>query len=234
MTLAEFRLRIGQTLNLATSSAHNERDLVDSWVNEGIVKVLTATKVNKKTAQVQLTADKGDYTLDPVMLSFDDIWIEPTPNSGYQPMLEFIDSYDIRAMRNASSPAVASPPSYISFEGNTIFLYPNPSSGDVMHIVYVPRPTPLTDEDHDPSIAPFGEIPAEWHDVIEAYAKWKAADYADDASSQVGQAYKAEYESGVIGMKVNLTKKAGVRIGHARVGRRRTTRLAPPGVDIRG
>jgi len=234
MNLATFRLRIGQTLNLKTNAEGTERDLVDSYINEAVEQFLLKTKVNKKTAQVSLTDDVGDYTLDPIMLSFDDMWIGSPSDSGYVPMLEPIDSWDVRAMRNVSS-VTPGPSRYYAFEGNVIMLYPTPSTGDVLHIVYVPRPSPMTDDSHDPSAAPYGEVPSEFHHIVEAYAKWKSADYADDGSSQVGAMYQAEYERGLIEAKVLLSRKAGMFTGMAKVGRRnRLQRYASPGVDTGG
>ncbi len=240
MNLGTLRLRVAQTLNVAqganvNSTASGERDLLDGYINEGVEQVLLRTKVNKKTASVALTAGVGDYTLDPIMLSFDDMWISPASNPSWLPMLEPLDTYDIRAMRNLQS-VVASPTIYYAFEGNVIMLYPLPAAGDTLHIVYVPRPTAMTNQSHDPSQSPYGELPSEFHTVVEDYAKWKMADYADDGSSQIGAKYQTDYEGGIIRIKTLLVKKGGVRTGRAQVGRRgkNALRYAPPGVDIRG
>ncbi len=237
MTLGTLRSRVGNALNIAGggTAAGTELDLLDGYINEAVEQILLRSKVNKKTATVALTDGVGDYTLDPVMLAFDDMWIAAAQSPGWTPMLYPVDSYDIRAMRNTSS-VIASPSTYYAFEGNVIMLYPTPTTGDVLHIVYVPRPTPMTATGNDPSIAPYGEIPSEFHPLIEAYAKWKMADYADDASSQLGQSYMQEYEQGLDRMKGLLAKKGGIRTGYAKVGNRRrlVSRFAPPGVDIRG
>jgi len=237
MTLGTLRSRVGQALNVAGGGtvAGAELTLLDGYINEAVEQILLRTKVNKKTAVVGLTDGVGDYTLDPIMLAFDDMWIAPAASTSWTPMLFPVDSFDIRAMRLSQS-IVASPSIYYAFEGNVIMLYPNPGTGDALHIVYVPRPTPMTDTGNDPSVAPYGEVPSEFHTLIEAYAKYKMADYADDASSQLGQTYMQEYEQGLDRMKMLLTKKGGIRTGYAKVGNRRRmlTRFAPPGVDIRG
>lgn len=237
MTLGDIRKRVGLALNVAGGGTvdGDERDLLDSYANEAVEQILLRTKVNKKTAQITLTAGVGDYTLDPIMLAFDDIWITPGIDSDYQPMLVPVDSYDIRSMRNLAT-AVAAPAAYYAFEGNVIMLYPTPATGDKMHIVYVPKQVNLLSDDaHDPSLSDYGGIPAEYHHLIETYTKWKMADYADDASSQVGQKYQTDFETGVIAMKVALARKAGVRTGYATVGRRgRFSRYASPGVDTGG
>lgn len=234
MNLGTLRTRVGAALGVAGggSVAGTERTLIDGYVNEGVEQILLRVKPVKKTATVGLTANVGDYTLDPIMLSFEDVYIIPAANPGYVPMLIPVDSFDIRSMRNTAA-TVAAPAAYYAFEGNVIMLYPTPATGDVLHIIYTPRPTAMTDAAHDPSQSPYGEIPSEFHHIIEAYAKWKMADYADDASSQVGQTYRGEYEQGLQSMKATLLKKGGVRIGYARVGRRdRFSRYASPGVDV--
>lgn len=237
MNLGTLRTRVGQALNVAGggSVAGTELTLLDGYINEAVEQILLRTKVNKKTATVALTSGQGDYTLDPIMLAFDDMWIAPAGGSTWMPMLEPVDSWDIRSMRNVS-PTVATPTKYYAFEGNVIMLYPNPGSGDVLHIVYVPRPTAMSSTSHDPSIAPYGEIPSEFHHLIESYAKWKTADYADDQSSQQGQAYMQLYEQGLAMMKSLLNRKGGIRTGYAKVGnkRNRWQRFAPPGVDTGG
>jgi hypothetical protein len=237
MTLGTLRSRVGQALNVAGGGtvAGAELTLLDGYINEAVEQILLRSKVNKKTAAVALTSGVGDYTLDPIMLAFDDMWIAPAANPSWTPMLYPVDSYDIRAMRLSQS-IVAAPSTYYAYEGNVIMLYPSPGTGDVLHIVYVPRPNAMTATGNDPSIAPYGEVPTEFHPLIESYAKWKMADYADDASSQLGQSYMQEYEMGLDRMKGLLTKKAGIRTGYAKVGNRRRylTRFAPPGVDIRG
>jgi len=234
MNLGNIRLRVGQVLNVAgggTATSGNELTLLDAYANEAVEQVLLRTKVNKKTAEVALTVDVGDYVLDPIMLAFDDAWVESATSTGFSPMIDYVDSFDIRAMRNTQA-TIGTPTRYAAYEGNVIMLYPNPGTGDMLHIVYVPRPTAMTSSSHDPSIAPYGEIPLEFHEVIESYVKWKMADYADDASSQVGSKYEADFERGILRMKSVLIRKAGVRTGHARVGMPgRYSRFAPPGVD---
>jgi hypothetical protein len=238
VNLGQLRLHVAQALNVANGANVNtiagaERTLLDEYLNEGVEQILLRTKVNKKTASIALTSGVGDYTVDPIMLAFDDAWITPGASVGWNPMLERVDSYDIRQMRQAVG-SVASPSQYYAFEGNVIMLYPSPATGDTMHIVYTPRPSAMTSTGNDPSVSPYGEIPSEFHWIIEQYGLWKMADYADDGSSQVGQTYTSGFERGISQMKMLLNKKAGVRSGRASTSRRnRSGFRAPPGVDVR-
>jgi len=230
LNLDLYRKRVAGSIGLDTENAGTERDLVDGWVNESIIQFLLRTKIVKKTATLTLTAGQGDYTLDATVLAWEDPYVLPASGQGYP--LERVDSFDIRQMRLLAT-AVSAPPNYYDFEGNTLLLYPNPASGDTLHIVYVPKPSALLSSTNDaPSDATRGEIPEEYHPVLEDYVKWKAAEHANDSSSQNGQMFRAAWEKGLVETKVINTRRAGVKIGRARVGRERYRwRYSPPGVD---
>ena len=54
--------------------------------------------------------------------------------------------------------------------------------------------------------------------MLENYAKWKAAEYANNGPTQLGQMFKAEWESGVVAVKVATARKAGLNTQRVRLG----------------
>jgi hypothetical protein len=77
-----------------------------------------------------------------------------------------------------------------------------------------------------PSMEAFGAIPDEYHDAIVSYALWKAADYADDGSSQMGERYRLLYEGQdgrggrIAQIKTLINKRGTARAPRARVSMR--------------
>lgn len=233
MNLQTFRLRVQRTLGLAaTTDSHDEQTLVDGWVNEAREQFLIRTKIVKKTASLALTADEGDYTIDANILAFEDAYIVPA--EGQERMLDRVDSGEIRRLRRTAS-QIATHPYLYSYEAQTIMVYPTPgSSDDTLHIVYVPRPTSaLSATGHDPADAGYGDIPSEYHPALEAYTKWKAAEYVGHEASKNGQTYKEEWLSWVAEAKVIENRKGGVQRLRAQVGRRgRSGMPIGNGVDL--
>lgn len=234
MNLTTLKSRVSATVGLAGAAAGAEATLIEGWADEAALKFLQKTKAIKQTATITLTAGTADYTVDASILAFEDVYVVPV--SGQEQMLSPEDTYTIRAMRRASSPVIASPPYYYAYEGNMLLLYPTPaSSSDTLHIVYVGKPSG-TFVAAAGSVswldATLGNIPTQYHDVLESYVKMKAAQYSNDAPSQMGQIYKQEWEAGLIETKVTEAKRAGVRTAYAAGKRRRPIPLSP-GVDVR-
>lgn len=225
MDLTTFRLRVQASTGLAAASAgHYEQALVDGWVNEGIVQFLLRTKVVKKTAVLNLTANEGDYVLDPDILALEDLYVGDR-------ILQPVDTGDIRRWRLGAGTTDEGASKY-AYESQMLMLYPTPQSAGQLHIVYVQRPTPLTAAGHDPGVDPYGRIPAEYHPIIEAYAKWKGAEYSNDQASQNGATFSQQYEAAIMQTKVLETRKAGVVTRRALPGWRSKQGVGiSPGID---
>jgi len=231
MNLTTFRLRIQRTVGLAGGTAGDEQTLIDGWVNEAVEQFLIETKAVKKTASLTLAAGQGDYTIDADILAFEDLYIDPADGT-QEYMMVPVDTWDIRrARRVTSSPGV--PPYHYAYESQMLMIYPTPvSSSDTVHIVYVAKPSALLASGSDsPSDATRGNIPSQYHPVLEAYAMWKAAEYSNDAPSGMGEKFRAAYERGILRVKILESRKAGVRVSRARVGWRRSI-PARPGIDL--
>lgn len=235
MNVAEFANRITGAIGIdaatANSATSNEYTLFLSWLNESVVQFLRKTKVFKRTASLSVTATSADYTLDTDILAFEDVTY--TPADGSQRSLQQIDSAEIREMRLQTT-TTSMPPEFFAYEGQVIMLYPSPqSSSDALHVVYVPRPSSALAATADaPSATAYGGIPAEYHPVLESYVKWKAAEHANDKSSQNGAMFREQWEQGLTETRVSEQRKAGMRIGAVNVGKRNWRFRAGSGVDL--
>lgn len=222
MNLSTFRTRVSRAVGMSTSDA-GDLSLIDGWVNEGVLQFLKDTKANQITAVLSVTASSGDYTLDTDILSFTDLWYAPSGNQ--EVLLEQVDSREILRMRRTQQAADTSPRFYAQQGAHLLMLYPAPgSSSDLLHLIYTPRPAAMSVTSDAPSDATKGNVPAEYHDVIEAYAKWKAGEAEEHKPSNFGLSWQAEYAKGVAQARAHINRKSGVfkarKVGGVRSGRR--------------
>ena len=212
-TLASFRTTVSSIIGLDNTAASAEQQLIDGWVNEGVVQVLRRTRLKITIATLDLTAGAKDYELPPAIMFITEIIDERN-----QP-LERVTIAEINEWRRAAgSTAVAGTTTYsYALNGANMFMiYPTPSSStDTLTYYYVPRPTALALATDDPASATLGGIPAEYHRAVELYALWRAADYADDASSQQGDRYQRDFTGEIAQIRRDLQHKAGRRLAPA-------------------
>jgi hypothetical protein len=232
MNLDEFRNRVARAIGMSTEDT-GDLALIDGWVNEGTVQFLDRTKANVLTASLLTTAGVGDYTLDTDIMSFTDAWY--SQSGGNQDMvLEQVDSREILRLRRQASSASA--PRLFALQGaHLLMLYPAAlSSLDTLHILYTPRPSLISDVQHSPEDATRGGVPPEYHPVIEAYAKWKAAEAEEHKPSQFGLAFQAEFEKGCALARSSMNRKSGVFKARKVGGGGGRSRLPmTPGTDLR-
>jgi hypothetical protein len=230
MNLSEIRTRVARVSGMSTSTAA-DLALIDAWANDAVIQFLKDTKVNVLQASLSLTAGTPDYTLDTDILAFTDVWLD---HSQYDRIMEPTDSRQIMKMRLQGSVAGV-PPQYYALQGaNLIMLHPAPSANtDKLNIIYVPRPTSTLSASSDtPSATAYGNIPSEYHSVLEAYVKWKACEAEEHRASENGQMFMAEYNTGIARVRRDLNLKAGAFKAPARYGR--NIRFPTnPGVDLR-
>jgi hypothetical protein len=219
LNLAQFRSRVQNVVGLNSST---EVSLIDGWVNDAVVDFLTKTKAHKRLMEVACTADEMEYLLDTDMLAIEKLYFVPADSSRQTRLLEPADSADLlmASFQNASTEDNGT--RFYALEGaHLLLLYPAPSSSaDKLRGIYVPRPGTMSATGASPSSSAYGGIPAEFHPTLEAYAKWKAAEYDDDSSSGEGRAFKEEYDQGVALAKLTMNKKAGMRLAGATWGKR--------------
>lgn len=231
MNLSTFRTRVGRAIGLSTSDS-DDLALIDSFVNEAVVQFLKDTKVNVLKASLSVTAGSSDYTLDTDILSLTDVWFDPY--NGQETLLEPRDSRDIVRMRLFESAADVSPRYYGMQGAHLLMLHPAPASNsDLLHILYVPRPSSVLSATADsPAGTAYGNIPEEYHPTVEAYAKWKAAQAEEHKPSKFGEVFQTEYDLGISRVKADMNRKAGVFLPRKLVGRAPRWPVTP-GTDLR-
>lgn len=235
MTVAEFALRVTHAIGIdaatANSATSQEYTLFLGWLNESVVQFLRLTKVFKTITSISLTAAQENISVASTILALEDVVYNPA--SGQSRSLEQVDSSQIFEMRAGVSPAPTTGPSWYAYEGQQILLYPPAvSASDVLDILAVPRPTAMTATTATPSATANGGVPDEYHPVLESYVKWKAAEHSNDKSSGNGQAFKQEWDAGIVAARSTEMRKGGVLIGSVNLGRRDWRRYASPGVDV--
>lgn len=208
-TLAQFRTAIAAKIGLDNSTS-GDQGAIDLWVNEGVTDVLMRTNCKVQSADLNLTADTGDYTVDTDVLK---IVKATTTSQSVSYDLQQVPADDILAMRNASSTSI-SPAQYYAMLGSDLFMiYPTPSSStDTVTFYYVPRPATLSASSDSPD-----EVPAEFHKAIEFYALAEAGNYADDGTAQQGLMYLQVYEQWIKRIKKWVGLKGGHRLPFATV-----------------
>lgn len=224
LTRATLRSRVSGAIGLSNVTGNPEQVLIDGWLDEAVEQFLIETKCTVDTASLNLTAGVGDYVLPSSVLALKRLWI--VPSNGQEQDLEPESTTEVRRVRRYDS---ASNPRIYSLEGSEFLLIAPVavSSSDQLHWDYVPAPTAWPNPADTP---PF--IPSWAHPELEEYAKWKAADWDDDTSSEVGQAYLKGWELGIRKSRGRLNRLSG-KLSPARAGGSRRRRRVPtrPGID---
>jgi hypothetical protein len=102
-----------------------------------------------------------------------------------------------KARRNESSDDPNYPstdPAFTLIRSDVLIIKPTPTADGQIQVWAVVKPQQMSADTDSPDEEAFGAIPPEWHDAIVTYALWKAGDYADDGSSQMGERYRILYE----------------------------------------
>ena len=230
MNLATFRSRVARVSGMSTSDT-GDTTLIDGWVNDAIEQFLRETKLNVATASLAVTAGTADYSLDTDILAMQAIWYAPADS---QSALMIPLAPETLVQRRLFESGENTPPRYYALAGaNTIMLWPEPTtSTETIHILYVPRPAALSVTADTPSATANGNIPAEYHTILEAYAKWKACEAEEHKPSENGAVFQREWQAGVAQVRGDIKKKAGMNVPTVRLGRPRHV-PASPGVDVR-
>jgi len=231
LDLALFRTRISFATGLKNTAGNSEQVLIDGYVNEAVVQFLVETKCHIKKFAVQLQADQAWYDLDDDMLAIKELWIES--ESAQNVPLQPVEISEI-IRRQTLGGGVGAYPTVYALEGqNLLAIDPAAnSSSDELHGLYVPRPTSMSSGSHTPSTATHGNIPEEFHPVLQSYAMAKVTADDDKSIGKIPKEHQEDWDAGVIRARVRLNKKAGVFLAPARPGRKRIIPRTP-GTDIR-
>jgi hypothetical protein len=231
LTVLQCQTRVARVIGLSLSVS-DDMALMLGWYNDAVEQFLRETKLNVRPAAVSVTAGQSDYTLDDDILSMQAMWYGP--NTGTDAMMQPITPEDMYVRRMVERSG-GGPPNFYSLLGaHTLMIDPAPSdSGDVINMLYVPRPAAMSTSADIPSATANGNIPAEYHVILEAYVKWKAGEAEEHRPSDNGLQFQAEWERAVTRVKAELKRKAGPVIGSVRMGRGGVAHGYGNGVDIR-
>jgi hypothetical protein len=193
--------------------------VLGEWANDAVRDLLLQTGVKVATGTVTLTANTSDYTLDAAVMLIKHAYLDGTTDH----MLTQLAPADLLEMRvRGSATSSSDGPWYYALDGADLFrVYPTPTSAGTINLTYVPKPTEMSADAHDPSNATYGGIPTEFHPALLAYMYWKAASADDDQSSGQGERYRESYEAEVRKVRKYVNGKGNVRLPRASVGSRR-------------
>ena len=230
LTVLQLQTRVARSIGLSLSVTADTA-LMLGWYNDAVEQFLRETKINVRPASLAVTAGQADYTLDDDIMSMQAMWFQPA--QGSTSMMIPITAEDMyqRRMYNQTG----GPPQYYALLGaHTLLLDPSPTSNsDLLHMLYVPRPAAMAASSDSPSATAMGNIPSEYHTILEAYVKWKAGQAEEHRPSENGLQFQAEWEREITRVKGELRRKAGAVIGSVRMGRGHWAAGVGNGVDVR-
>jgi hypothetical protein len=231
LTVLQLQTRVARAIGLSLTVTADMALMLD-WYNEAVEQFLRETKVNIRPASLSLTAGQSDYTLDTDIMAMQAVWYEP--GDGTQSLMQAISPEDMYLNRMVEVTGGGPPTFYALLGAHTLMIDPSPSAGDAINMLYVPRPAAMAASSDSPAATAMGNIPSEYHPLLEAYVKWKAGQAEEHRPSENGLQYQSEWERGITAVKGQLRRKAGPVIGSVRLGRGGLgNRAVGNGVDIR-
>lgn len=217
MTLGDLIFRTAHRSGLSDDNP-DEHTLMLGWARDGVVEVLLETHCVVETGQTTLTIGSDLYTIDPVVL------LVLTARLLSQNQIYDLEVTQLERLRSRQRGQSTSPVQVMSVEGDRLYVYPTPTTADVITWDFVPRPQQqLTNSVDDPSSPAFGRIPPEYHRAIEYYMLWQSAEYDDKKFAETPQEIQGRFMQEV------------ARVGRRRKGKRGRTPPRPligyPGRD---
>ena len=191
MTRGELITVVSAKLGLNKSAGHEERALMEGWANEGVIEVLLATHCYTEIGDMALTANISEYRLDDDILAVMNDKITSGTNAGTFRVVTLEEMIDRQAANYTTD---RTGKSVVAMEGNLLIVYPAPVAGTTIRYFYIPRPTPMTDDAHDPSSATYGGVPSEYHKAIEYFMLWQGAEYDNKKAPMAPQEYATAFE----------------------------------------
>lgn len=188
--------------------------------NEGVVEVLLKTHAYMQIGEMTLTSGTSEYRLDANILAIDDGRGSTPSGIGPYELITLAQMIDYQA----ASPVGSGTRKLIAIEGDLMIVAPTPGSSEVLRFYYIPRPTSMTDDSHDPSVSTYGGIPSEYHRAIEYYMLWQGSE-ADQRVIGGGRSAipaevkrESDFDKECALVRKRLRRKAGRGIRGAVVG----------------
>lgn len=172
----------------------DETLLSKAMINQGVMDLLSRTRCTVRCIDLHVVGGVSQYVVNDELIGLVDI------EDGL-PKVQRDSSYQ---------------PSFTMIRSDILRLTPTPSEDGEVQVWGVKKPYPMVDDDDSPGDEEHGAIPPDFQDAIITYALWKAADYADDASSAQSERYRVLYEGqdgrgGRLGQIKMLVNKRGTQ-----------------------
>lgn len=214
MTRGQLVARVGAALGMQTDAGSEELGFLQDWANEGVVEVLLRTHIYIDIGDLTLTANQSEYRLDSTILAIDDGRGSTPAGIGPYTLVTLGDMIDLQS----AAPVATGPNKYIAIEGDLMIVAPTPASSESLRFFFVPRPSAMTQDSHDPSNATYGGIPTEFHRAIESYMLWRGALYDDKAVAQKPADFYQDFVRECAEIKKSKRQKRGRTLNPPRVG----------------
>ena len=173
MTRQEIVDRVTATIGLQDIEPLDEKSLVNGWVYQGTLDLLTRTRCVARCIHLQVTSGQSDYML----------------GSGVLALVDVRGANHTRLRRDDTATY-----GFTLIRSDILQVRPTPSEDGEVDVWAVVAPQPLQADDDDLGEEAFGAIPREFQDAIELYALWHAADYSHENQTQRGERYRVLYE----------------------------------------
>jgi hypothetical protein len=197
-----------------TDPNSDELKQLQDLCNAGVVEVLLETHCYTDVGDMDLQVGVDIYRTDASILAVKN---ERIKSQSMNYSFDVVSMQEILDLQNGLA-ATAAPPGKVAFENDLMMLYPAPSFVDTIRFIYVPVPTSMTLDTHDPSNPTYGGIPSWGHRAIEYYMLWQAAETDDKTSALSPKDYKAIFEEECGKIRKRARAKARRSLTPARVG----------------
>jgi hypothetical protein len=206
--------RVAAKASLATDTGHEELGFMQDWANEAVVDVLLRTHCYVDIGDMTLSTGVGRYRTDNNILAVLDAEVTSGGNPIDYTVISLEEMLDRERITSAADGAT-----FIAHEGTLMVVFPAPTSTTKIQFLYVPRPTKMTQDSHDPSTATYGGVQEEYHRALEYYMLWQAAEYDEKRTEPLSaKDYRLMYESECQDVRKRKRAKASRRLGPARIG----------------
>lgn len=182
MTRGELKTRVARMIGLAIGSDDDgvtETALLEELANEAVIDILSRTRVLVRTTNLTVVADA--LTVDIPDTSLRVLGVSRT-GSG---------ETTASVLTEGDRDTLASD-QYALMGFDQLLLGQAITSGDVITVQHVPKPTAMSNDSHDPSNETYGGIPVQFHRAILDYMCWHGA--VKEGSLGQAEQYRILYE----------------------------------------
>jgi hypothetical protein len=179
MNRGQLVARVARKMGLKTTAGSDDLAFLQDLANAAVVEVLLRTHAFVDIGEMTLISGTAEYRLDSNILAVDDgRGANPAGIGNYKivPLEEMI-------RRQSAGYVGPSARQVCAFDGDLLIVSPTPAdSATVIRFYYVPKPTVMSADSHDPSDITYGGIRTEYHRALEYYMLWQAAEDVEKTS----------------------------------------------------